>query len=179
MNDKVYRDVEKLRSPERMQRLEIDRVMDVCLEGISARRVLDVGTGSGIFAQGFAERGLETAGIDPNGEMLGAAREWVKGVEFREAFAENIPYPDSSFDVVFLGLVLHETEKPDRVIRECRRVARQRAMVLEWPFEEQKIGPPIAHRLKGEYIEKIAFSAGFRMFETIPLATLVLYRLDM
>ena len=39
--------VERLRSPERVQRLEVDRVVDLCLEGDEIRDVLDVGTGWG------------------------------------------------------------------------------------------------------------------------------------
>ncbi len=65
--DKVFRDVQKLRSPERLQRLEVERVANLCLEGVEVRRVLDVGTGSGIFAQAFAARGREVAGIRLSG----------------------------------------------------------------------------------------------------------------
>lgn len=176
--DKVFRDVHRLRSPARLRQLEVERVVDLCLEGVKVRRVLDVGTGSGVFAQSFAARGLETSGIDPNGEMLELARELVPGVEFHEAFAERIPFPDSAFDLAFLGLVLHESEHPGQVLRECRRVARQRTAVLEWPFETQDFGPPVSHRLRYADITELALAAGFQQFEMIPLTSLVLYRMS-
>ena len=56
--------IERLRAPERVARLEVERVVDLCLEGVEIKNVLDVGTGSGLFAGAFFERGLEVAGID-------------------------------------------------------------------------------------------------------------------
>ena len=110
--------------------------------------------------------------------MLAAARELVAGVDFQEAFAERIPFPDSSFDLAFLGLVLHETEHPDQALRECRRIARQRTAVLEWPYEMQDFGPPLSHRLRHADISGMALAAGFQQFEMIPLTSLVLYRMS-
>ena len=46
-------EVERLRAPERIQRIEVDRVVNLCLEGVRADSVLDVGTGSAIFAEAF------------------------------------------------------------------------------------------------------------------------------
>ena len=43
--------------------------------------ILDVGTGSGLFAEVFFKRGLEVSGVDANPEMLIAARQFVpKGI---------------------------------------------------------------------------------------------------
>ena len=58
-----FQDVERLRAPERIQRLEIERVVQLTLKTSSFQSVLDIGTGSGIFAEAFAKQGLTvTAG---------------------------------------------------------------------------------------------------------------------
>jgi len=62
-----------LRSPERRRLLEVERVLDLALEG-GASSALDVGCGSGLFAEAFRERGLAAAGVDLSREMVGAAR---------------------------------------------------------------------------------------------------------
>lgn len=176
MNERTYTAVERLRSPERIARLEVARVVDRCLAG-GARRVLDAGCGTGVFAEAFAARGIETAGLDGNPEMLAAAREFVPGVEFRAGSLDGIPWPDGSFDLVFLGLVLHEVSHPLTALRECRRAARA-AAVLEWPFPPRDDGPPAGHRLRPGDVLDLALGAGFGGFSLTPLARLVLYRMD-
>ena len=75
MNERVYSSgVDKLRSAERIERLEVERVVDLCLKENGINSVLDIGTGSGVFAEGFFKRNLLVSGIDPNPEMIEAAK---------------------------------------------------------------------------------------------------------
>jgi SAM-dependent methyltransferase len=124
---------EMLRSPSRIELLEVERVVALCLEGIAAQIALDVGTGPGIFAEEFSTQGLEVTGIDANPAMLEAARRYVPQGWFVLAPAEAIPYPNGAFDLVFLGHILHEADDPLMALQEAWRVARQRVTVLEWP----------------------------------------------
>ena len=98
MHEKLYDGtVERLRSPERVARLEVERVVSLCLEAADLRSVLDVGVGSGLFTEAFAQRGLEVAGVDVNPEMLIAARQFVPQGDFCESTAEELPYLNASF----------------------------------------------------------------------------------
>ena len=99
-------EVERLRAPERLALLKVNRVADFCLEGIRVDSVLDVGTGSGIFAEAFSNRVKNVAGIDPNPEVLKAAKTFVPAGTFLNGTVEDIPYEDNSFDLVFLVDVL-------------------------------------------------------------------------
>jgi ubiquinone/menaquinone biosynthesis C-methylase UbiE len=176
MNERrFHREIERLRDPDRIARLEIERVADLALQGLpDARAVLDVGTGSGVFAEQFAARGLQVSGIDVNPDMLPAASLYVPSGSFKEAAAESLPYPDRSFDLVFMGLLLHETDDLLQALREANRVG-ARLAVLEWPAEEQSFGPPLAHRLTPEKITQTAHQAGFTEIHTTRLEHLVLY----
>ncbi|HEX9252938.1 MAG TPA: class I SAM-dependent methyltransferase, partial [Ignavibacteriaceae bacterium] len=88
MNDRVYNNgVDRLRSPERVERLEIDRVVDLCLENNQIKSVLDVGTGSGLFSEAFANRNMKIAGADLNPDMLEAAKKHLPDTEFKVAVA--------------------------------------------------------------------------------------------
>jgi ubiquinone/menaquinone biosynthesis C-methylase UbiE len=167
-----------LRSPIRIELLEVERVVELCLEAFAAKSVLDVGTGTGLFAEAFASRGLEVAGIDASREMIASAQRYVPEGHFRQAPAEAIPYSDDAFDLVFLGHVLHEADDPLKALREARRVARIGATVLEWPYQAEEHGPPLVHRLKPEEVATLAQMAGFQKVETLPLAHMVLYRLS-
>lgn len=179
MHDRRYQlGVDRLRSPERLALLEVDRVIESSLAGTEARTLLDVGTGSGVFAEAFAVRGLIVAGVDVSPEMVAAARTHVPHGKFRLASAESLPFEAGSFDVVFLGLVLHEADDASRALAEARRVARQRVAVLEWPYRNDEHGPPLAHRLSPEVIEAAARQVGFQEVRVEPLSHMVLFRLQ-
>ncbi len=175
--DKKYQDVGGLRLPGRLARLEVARVVSLCLEGVDARSVLDVGAGSGVFAEAFSLRGIEGYGLDENAEMIETAGRHIPQVDFRQGSAEAIPWPDQAFDLVFMGLVLHEVNSPLAALQEARRVSRDRVAVLEWPYQAQEFGPPLSHRLRPGDMTELALSSGFRKFELITLTNLILYRL--
>ncbi len=167
----------RLRSPERLLLLEIDRVVALSLDGIIANTVLDVGTGSGLFAEAFANLGLEVTGIDDSPEMVSAAQGHVPQGHFRRARAEDLPFSDKAFDLVFLGLLLHESSGPVKALTEARRVARHRVAILEWPYKEEEQGPPQADRLEPEMVAGFAREAGFQACETTPLSRMMFYSL--
>ena len=170
-------EIERLRAPERVARLEVEQVVSLCLESADLKNVLDVGVGSGLFAEAFSQHELEVAGIDANPEMIAAARLFVPQGDFREAVAESLPFPDGSFDLVFMGLLLHESDEQRLVLQEARRVSSQRACILEWPYQDGEFGPPLAHQLSPTEIASLSQRAGFTALESIPLNYLVLYRL--
>lgn len=173
------REIERLRDPDRITRLEVDRVVNLALEKVKeVKTVLDVGTGSGLFAEQFALQGLQVTGLDVNPEMLPAAQQHVPSGIFQEGVAEKLPFPNGSFDLLFMGLLLHETDDLQAALSEAYRVTRQRLTILEWPDEDQSFGPPRYHRLAYEKIVTAAKQAGFEEVEQIRLENLVLYRLD-
>ena len=171
-------DIERLRSPQRVALLEVDRVVDFCLEGTRGVTLLDVGTGSGIFAEAFAAHGLSVTAIDPNREMLETARRFVPAAHFTEGVLENLPFQNRSFDLLFLGHVLHESDDMGKALRESRRVAKERVAILEWPYREEEIGPPIYHRLVPERVTTLASTTGFTRIQTITLAHMILFILQ-
>lgn len=142
------------------------------------RSALDVGTGTGVFAEQFAARGMQVTGLDANPAMLPAAQQYVPSGIFQEGEAEKLPFPDGAFDLVFMGLLLHETNDAQAVLSEARRVAHRRLAILEWPDEDQPVGPPRQHRLPVEKINTLARQAGFKGVKQVRLETLVLYLLD-
>lgn len=176
MHEKRFnRAIERLRDPERVQRLEVAQVVDQALLGGKVRSVLDVGTGSGLFAEEFASRGLQVSGLDANPEMLPVAANFVHSGTFKEGVAEALPFEDDAFDLVFMGLVFHEADDQTKAMQEAYRVARHRLAVLEWPYREQDFGPGMHERLTAAQMAEFGNKAGFISIETIEFKNLVLY----
>ena len=93
--------------------------------GLAGQRVLDLGTGTGTLARGFARRGGVVTGLDIAGPMLAeAARlDAVAGVQVRYvmANAEETGLPVGSFDVVTAGQCWHWFRR-DEAAREAMRL---------------------------------------------------------
>jgi ubiquinone/menaquinone biosynthesis C-methylase UbiE len=172
-------DISRLRSAERVARLEIGRVVQLSLEGTPVTSVIDIGTGTGLFAEAFAARNLVVAGVDASPDMLEAAKRFVPQGEFHESLAEALPFPNRSYDLAFLGMVLHETDDPLQALREARRVARLRVAILEWPYQPQEFGPPLEHRLKPDQIDSLFQKAGLHSIKSDLLSNLILYLADL
>ena len=96
----------------------------------SGDRVLDVGCGTGYFARRLApvvQPDGSVVGIDPSRPMLDFATEHAPpNCTFRIAGAEDLPFPDASFDLVVSSLAFHHIPAEGRAdaLREMFRVLR-------------------------------------------------------
>lgn len=179
MPDKRFHDkIEKLRDPQRVARFEMERVLAACLEGVRAKSVLDVGTGSGLFAEAFFKQGLDVTGTDVNPAMIAAAQTFVPEARFETAPAERQPFDDQSFDVVFMACVFHEVDDQVQTLSEARRLAVKRIAILEYPYREQPFGPPMHHRLTVEQVKDFALQAGLKTVHVAELEDVILYLMD-
>lgn len=98
--------------------------------GEAGGRVLEVGCGTGHWLALLAARGLQVAGIDASSEMLDQARDRLPDVELVHGRAEQLPWPDASFDRVLCINAIHHFDDPRGFVTEARRVLRQRGGVM-------------------------------------------------
>ena len=96
-------------------------------------RLLDIGTGPGVLALGFAPWIAELVGVDPEPAMLAAARGAADraGAAFRliEGRAEDLPDDAGLFDIVTIGRALHWMDPaPTRAVLD--RVVAPRGFVV-------------------------------------------------
>ena len=92
------------------------------------KRVLEIGCGAGYDAYEFMRHGADYTGIDIAPENVDRVRMHLAHFGFRpqvmEADAENLPFADGTFDIVYANGVLHHTPDMPRSFREAFRVLR-------------------------------------------------------
>ncbi|MFL6143692.1 MAG: class I SAM-dependent methyltransferase [Labedaea sp.] len=116
----------------------IHREMIQLAELRGGHQVLDVGCGIGnlLRATGKAHPRVELTGLDPDQKALAMARRKItrRGRTGRldRGFAEELPYPDHSFDRVFSSLMLHHLDSAakDAMLSEVRRVLRPDGLLV-------------------------------------------------
>jgi ubiquinone/menaquinone biosynthesis C-methylase UbiE len=121
--------------------------------------LLDAGCGTGLTALRTAERHPDCAvhGIDISPNMIAAARRSAerqgRTADFRVGSITALPYPDSTFDVVFTNIMFHHLD-----LAEKRRAVFELARVLKAGgcYVSAEFGPRAANALqrrlaKGEY----------------------------
>lgn len=91
-------------------------------------RVLDVGAAQGVSMTCFARHGLEVEGLEPWEPAIAVSRELAEetGIPLKilHGHAEQMPFPDESFDFVQAYWVMEHVDDPDRVFSEVHRVLR-------------------------------------------------------
>jgi len=92
------------------------------------QKVLEVGCGLGTDGRQFARGGAKYIGCDLSPQSLARAHRgfdlFSLPGDFLCADAENLPFPDASFEFVYSHGVLHHTPDTERGIREIHRVLR-------------------------------------------------------
>jgi ubiquinone/menaquinone biosynthesis C-methylase UbiE len=89
------------------------------------QRVLDVACGTGVLSREILSRlegKVHITGLDPNSGMLSVAKELSHDINWEQGSAEDLPFPDNSFDVVVCQFGLMFFSNREKAIQEIIRV---------------------------------------------------------
>jgi demethylmenaquinone methyltransferase/2-methoxy-6-polyprenyl-1,4-benzoquinol methylase len=112
-------------------------------------RVLDIATGTGDLAREIlvAVPGARVIGLDPAPEMLSIATRKLAAaglgdrVEFRQGTAEELPFPDASFDGVAIAFGIRNVPDVPAALAEMARVTRPAGRIAILELLEPDHGP--------------------------------------
>lgn len=89
---------------------------------VANRAILDVGCGLGMYVRAFRHFSQDVHGVDLDEEKVAQASQELPNLCV--ALAENLPYPEGSFDVVLSHEVVEHVTDDRRAIAEAVRVLR-------------------------------------------------------
>jgi SAM-dependent methyltransferase len=107
---------------------------------VAGRRVLDAGCGEGYGTSLLASSGAASVvGLDVDEPTIEHAREKY-GLEFQVADVVELPFDDSSFDVVVCFETIEHVQDPRRALAEIRRVlAADGLLIVSTPNPEEYV----------------------------------------
>jgi ubiquinone/menaquinone biosynthesis C-methylase UbiE len=141
-----------------------DRLLEA-LAPTPGERILELGPGTGYYSLWVARR-LRPDGtldiLDIQQEMLEhtlrrAGEEGLENLRATRGDAQELPYPDASFDAAFLVTVLGEVPDPARALLELRRVIRPEGRLVVGEL----LGDP--HMVTLRALERLSRRTGFRL----------------
>jgi SAM-dependent methyltransferase len=109
------------------------------------QRAIDVGCGPGALTAELVERlGAEAvAAVDPSEPFVAAAGARNPGVDVRQATADDLPFPDASFDATLAQLVVHFMPDPVAGLLEMARVTRKGGVIAACVWDHAGGGGPL------------------------------------
>lgn len=94
-------------------------------------RILDAGTGTGIYAEAMERRGDRVVGLDVSAAMLARARARLGGaVPLVEGDVRALPFRDAAFDALMAARVLSHVDDLPTTLSQLRRVVREGGWVM-------------------------------------------------
>ena len=138
--DSLYEDADRDLTRERLLRSLEDledmfryrrhlAVVEMPLEGLRGLSILEIGSGAGGHSALFARHGARVTSVDltlsrvrstrAKFELMGGL---ASGTAALQCDAENLPFADGSFDIVYSNGVLHHTPNTEAAIAEVHRV---------------------------------------------------------
>jgi ubiquinone/menaquinone biosynthesis C-methylase UbiE len=121
-------------------------------------RVLEIGFGPGYDTLKFLQAGALYSGIDITPENVERTKRHLAlfGYEpdVAQGDAEDLPFPDACFDVVYSNGVLHHVPDMERAFREARRVLKPGGELIVVLYNKHSIhygGLVLVHYLSGRF----------------------------
>lgn len=129
-----------------------------------AKRILDIGCGTGTIGSTLARLGNEVISVDITDKNFNLDLTETKGVNFQVADAQNLPYKTEMFDIVICNHILEHVTSKRKVIVEIKRVLKREGICylangnILWPIEPHYKLPFLSYlpySLANKYIKAV------------------------
>ena len=105
-------------------------------KNLEATQVLDVGTGPGFFAIVMAQKGYPVTAVDYTHSMLKEAGNnagtLAAKISFQKMNAEELTFPDNSFEVIVTRNLTWNLPNPEKAYRQWERVLKPGGLLLNF-----------------------------------------------
>lgn len=102
-------------------------------------KYLDIGCGTGNYLKALTDKGVNIIGVDPSEVMLKQARLKNPTSEIIQGSAENIPFPDNTFDGAIALFTFHHWLDKQKSLHELNRVLKPGSHLVFLSFTPEQL----------------------------------------
>lgn len=108
------------------------QLIDKAIGSYHAKKSLEIGCGYGRLTPWLANHSDKHYAIEPDSVLLSAARKLYSNIQFYQAKAQKLPFPNSHFDLCVSWTVLQHIPPKElgKAIAEIRRVCTTEAIII-------------------------------------------------
>jgi ubiquinone/menaquinone biosynthesis C-methylase UbiE len=118
------------------------------LKNVRDKKILDVGAGTGRVSVALKRNGAKVTALDLSEKMLAILKRKEPAIEIVIADAEELPFPDESFDVIVAAFLIVHLSNPQRFFDEAYRVLKDGGQLLITNINQKE--PPEVKTEKGK-----------------------------
>ena len=116
---------------------------------VSGVHLLDVGGGTGAVTERFATGCADVVVLEPDQRKVAQGRKHRPTIRFHEGRAEEIPFPDATFDRVTAVVAFHHMENQESALAQMRRVLRGSGRLVLFEVPPSRAPGPIYRWIAG------------------------------
>ncbi len=118
-------------------------IKDILEKETNLGNVLELACGNGTYSKILINNADSILATDFSDEMVAETKRRLKdysAITVEKANCFNLPYPDNSFDTVFMANLLHIIASPEKALAEAKRVVKPngKILVLDFTFTGMK-----------------------------------------
>ncbi len=112
------------------RRVVLDPALEEILPNLEGKTVLDLGCGEGRYSRTLKSKGAIVTAIDPVAEFISHAKLLDPESTYIESFAESIPLPDNSFDLILSYLTIIDIDDMEATSKEIIRLLKPNGQLI-------------------------------------------------
>jgi len=125
-------------------------------------KFLDIGCGSALWRNVFPTDLFDYHGVDQNAKMIEYAKERFPEIDFRVANANELPYIDGEFDIIWTAAVIQHNTHEDKppILKELHRILKPEGVYI---CTENSFRKDNYHHVFPSYNEEITDNYSFTL----------------
>ena len=120
----------------RKDRAAYDKMYELIRPVVRHKTVLELATGTGLFAKHIVNTAAHIEATDASAEMIAEAKRDTHSAKLHFSVQDmfRLPYAEESFDVVIVSNALHIVPQPEKALAEIRQVLKDGGVLIAPTF---------------------------------------------